>query len=1704
MVNKKGVFFSTDALIAIIIILLTLIVVFPLMRYNFYETSLPSDVINTFSNLKVGEIENAYIKDLIAQGKIKDLNKTILEQIGEFYVTNITLAKGMGNAVIEELDADDNVGIWYGNKLIASKNKSSFEDADHIEVTRQTISGIKEGESVTGFSSRSYLQNSYKSELFYFGGYIGDGNISINLTYAGQLENVNLEITANKEFDVYINNIFSGHYQDSISDFTPAQYDISAYTNNFRSGENIVKIVGRNLYVAGGYIKINYKSENVTFVNGKKYKFPGIQGLINLYDGFYISNNLSSMKVNLHMNSDAVVFLTIGNLTLYKNKTRGEEKIMINSSEIETVLARNNLSYNNLVGKTIPLRLGLENISYTGADVNIDSVLVTDVSGSMEWCDDILETEESNAVWNRGNEILCGNRRHLDDDAKYYCYPRKIDSAKKAERAFVSSLLSNRGPRIGIVEYSENKKIKKAYTDLSTKLSIGANPDCYESDWYTVEYDDSSWSTTQSDYNIFNQDYCDNCKTFFRRKFDAFNISQMKYVRLSVYSDDGHTCYINGKEIADGDRAEWRYHDVPKTVLNEGENLIACQVKDASYNHRFYVDIFTDRGYLLPGYSIAEPYGTHPNRILYYSFSDYFNPIVDESGNGNEGNIVGEGVGWTSDNSVELRGDDSYIDAGNIPNLHRNLTLEFWINPRLIGDRRENPLDKNWNGEFALTLEYSSDKGRLTYYHYGFAWIAFDRDTIKNQEWQHIVITRSVASNSVTLKSYINGILNKTTTTVILPRTTNNPVIIGDGYASGFQGKMDEVAIYNKVLTDIEILSHYSSANLENKWKKKTMYQCGTSKDPKVVMARKNTPTTFHLLATLKNTGQEITIPFNVTFYRDSVSSGNEIGSVLVDSMEGYSLKAVSANWTSTLSTNTKVYVDVDNEKIIVEGNEGDNRVFLDIFVYNFIGNDLDITSFTYSPTTICSWTPQTFTLSAAVKNIGGLDIPNKFNVTFYKDSISPANEVGRVQIDGLKSDESKVASLNWFASLTENTNIYAYADYQNVISEGSENNNDAGNTITKSLSDLRAYDILLNQTLCNPNSQVNVNATFRVINYNCNTANETEAALSQTTNDYSNQKIIPAGTGTGSIYNYFVQNFITPAIGTAKNFYGYVDFNNKLSESSETNNALTRSFSVGPDINFYDWSISMSPSKVIKDTTNDIDVSIRIRNIQCGPVSFKVGFYKDNVSQGNLFHTEDVTLTANEIKNISTKWSTSLSKDTTVLIAIDYENQVTEYAESNTKSRVITVEDVIGSSIFPVLSKPKYNPVLMNMFGLPSGCSGTTFDLFSPNAHIPRTLDFTLNKSQLYEFIDETDTWWGTCICCGINRAVLMLDNSTSRNKFMVVMSDGEANVECNQQNTKNPKQDAIQSACDAYRNEGIKVYSVCFGNDCDETTLRRIAQCGNGTYYYSDVDELSDIYRNIARDIINVSYSEQSISFGSGIYTELFPDSYIEFKYNSTPLPYGLTVTTEKLFSDADSGNFSIPDKSFVQDVRVASYSGPRWTDSVSINGNNTYQLSNYGTNYIALGDPYSINIPANFVQSNNTVSVKTAVSPLNFSAGSASNKIIYTLIRNFTSYSSIASFADGCTWDIEFEDNSNLSIKIPSAYIGENTCIYREGIKEFDSNDALQTSAYNLLKIIDFDLDGKIDTKFTANDLQISSTEIVGIPFSWSTEVQVRRWV
>ena len=87
------------------------------------------------------------------------------------------------------------------------------------------------------------------------------------------------------------------------------------------------------------------------------------------------------------------------------------------------------------------------------------------------------------------------------------------------------------------------------------------------------------------------------------------------------------------------------------------------------------------------------------------------------------------------------------------------------------------------------------------------------------------------------------------------------------------------------------------------------------------------------------------------------------------------------------------------------------------------------------------------------------------------------------------------------------------------------------------------------------------------------------------------------------------------------------------------------------------------------------------------------------------------------------------------------------------------------------------------------------------------------------------------------------------------------------------------------------------------------------------------------------------------------------------------------------------------------------------------------------------------------------------------------------------------------MEFEDGSSIVIKIPSDYAGTDNCTYTN-TTDFN-DDAAKIAVDELFEALDFDNDGKIDYKFSTNDLQIELNELTGIPFAESNEIQVRVW-
>jgi hypothetical protein len=200
---------------------------------------------------------------------------------------------------------------------------------------------------------------------------------------------------------------------------------------------------------------------------------------------------------------------------------------------------------------------------------------------------------------------------------------------------------------------------------------------------------------------------------------------------------------------------------------------------------------------------------------------------MDSSTNNNHGSLEPSGPSWTTGlvgGALEFDGTDNYISIPDSDSLDiiDEITVEFWVyhnDASLIGIEK-NYLTKHSTSTlsgFALTRYFIDNK---VYFQMGNGaqWAAVNVYTASNvvsqpNKWYHIAGTYDGYEANI----YVDGVLEGTHTisTTIQPNDAN--ILIGDnvdtpGYFNGYiNGLMDEVAVWNRALTDDEILLHYTN-----------------------------------------------------------------------------------------------------------------------------------------------------------------------------------------------------------------------------------------------------------------------------------------------------------------------------------------------------------------------------------------------------------------------------------------------------------------------------------------------------------------------------------------------------------------------------------------------------------------------------------------------------------------------------------------------------------------------------------------------------------------------------------------------------------------------------------------------------------------------------------------------------------------------------
>ncbi len=192
----------------------------------------------------------------------------------------------------------------------------------------------------------------------------------------------------------------------------------------------------------------------------------------------------------------------------------------------------------------------------------------------------------------------------------------------------------------------------------------------------------------------------------------------------------------------------------------------------------------------------------------------------DASEEGNDGIL--NGADWTTGKvggALEFDGVSDYVISGDI-DLINNFTISAWIKPYVLNDSYMRIVHKNGAYTFWINDANSSLGGYFYQEPSGGDYYWANTNTLTADEWHHVVMVKSsVDGFSIYVNGKDEGGSSGFTGDV---RENDVNVYIGideDETTYDFDGKIDEVRIYSRVLSATEIRYHYNRGEPVGYWK---------------------------------------------------------------------------------------------------------------------------------------------------------------------------------------------------------------------------------------------------------------------------------------------------------------------------------------------------------------------------------------------------------------------------------------------------------------------------------------------------------------------------------------------------------------------------------------------------------------------------------------------------------------------------------------------------------------------------------------------------------------------------------------------------------------------------------------------------------------------------------------------------------------------
>jgi hypothetical protein len=200
--------------------------------------------------------------------------------------------------------------------------------------------------------------------------------------------------------------------------------------------------------------------------------------------------------------------------------------------------------------------------------------------------------------------------------------------------------------------------------------------------------------------------------------------------------------------------------------------------------------------------------------VAAYGFAEGAGPtVVDSSGNGYTGTI--SGATWTPagryGSALEFNGTSARVTVGNgaALQLTTGMTLEAWVYPTATPTGWRSVITKNVDRYYLMGSSAPTNRPSV-----GGTWVGGNQNTVGPaglgvNTWTHLAAT----FDGAVVRLYVNGglVASQAQTTPLAP--TGGTLEIGaNSYGEYFQGRIDEVRIYNRALTGAEIQADMATA----------------------------------------------------------------------------------------------------------------------------------------------------------------------------------------------------------------------------------------------------------------------------------------------------------------------------------------------------------------------------------------------------------------------------------------------------------------------------------------------------------------------------------------------------------------------------------------------------------------------------------------------------------------------------------------------------------------------------------------------------------------------------------------------------------------------------------------------------------------------------------------------------------------------------